>query len=819
MKNKYYLYGLFAAALTLSGCDYNEDHFPGFDELAHPTDVKTDTLRLVDTDYKTIAGLSANTELALSKDPEGKTYLSALEAVGTNKYFTTDAPAVWYLPAFVNSKYPYLDNNSKITVFYNNYESLPEYLKDFNGISDYELTSDDYKLVWGDQVTANFLSPKSIGKMSSVLKAANPDAKDGDMLLVNYAYSETEPSIGGGAGEEAMAYQKVSTIDTEGGNYVIVAPDKSGNMIPFGRLTDESKNYGYMGGNPLEISNDFIVSDPTDYVITVAATEKGFSLQRPDGKFIYQTGNYNSFNLNDSYPSEGGDWVFVTGSNGSISIKNVAKGKTVKLNEYNGNFTYGSYPNSSFGSYLEASMKADDAGFKFQDIALDGVSYVWKYDKGYGYWKAGAYFNNKNNPAESWLVSTEIDLSNAKKPLLSFDNILNHLKGHNRADYIDVKVSSDYIDDVKTASWTSLEGINWAEGNSWDEVNSGDIDLSAYAGHKIRLAFVYKSTEECAPTLEVYNIYVKEVVEGYYAETYIYKEIPESEVEMSVNTLATTRASVEPNSSAVYRYNASSQSWSLYSTDAADVAILQPADYAEMGYSYIGKPEETLPIYLTKHYPYAKADDIAAVVYYADNKGGIAATEFKYNGMSWEETVVAVQNFITFQKSGGDWVEAKVYLESSLLNGESGGFTAQDIELSGLSYVWTLDHSYGWKGTGYSGGNKATESWLVSSEIDLSKAVAPTMVFDVAINFLAGNELDKFLTVNVSTDYAGDATTATWETLEVVGWPEGTSWSFSTIEPVDLAQYVGKKIRLAFHYSSTTAAAPTVEIKNISIKE
>lgn len=36
MKNKYYLYGLFAAALTLTGCDYNEDHFPGYDELAQP---------------------------------------------------------------------------------------------------------------------------------------------------------------------------------------------------------------------------------------------------------------------------------------------------------------------------------------------------------------------------------------------------------------------------------------------------------------------------------------------------------------------------------------------------------------------------------------------------------------------------------------------------------------------------------------------------------------------------------------------------------------------------------------------------------------
>lgn len=808
-----------ASLLALGACDYNEDNFEGLDELTRPTHVWNDTIRLADTDYSAIADNSTNKDIALSKDPEGKTFEAALKAVGANKYFTEDAQAAWYLPAYISNKYPYMDNNSKVTVYYNNYGDLPSYLKDFNGITAYELTSDDYKLVWGDQVTANYLSPRSMGKMSSVLKAANPNAKDGDMLLVNYAYSETEPSIGGGTSEGAMAYQKVSTIDTEGGNYVIVAPDKSGNMIPFGRLTDESKSYGYMGGNPLEIANDLIVSDPTDYIITVAATEKGFSLQRPDGKFIYQTGNYNNFNLSDSYPSEGGDWMFVAGSNGSISIKNVAKGKTVKLNEYNGNFTYGSYPNSSFGSYLEASMKADDAGFKFQDITLDGVSYVWKYDKGYGYWKAGAYFNNKNNPAESWLVSTEIDLSNAKKPLLSFDNILNHLKGHNRADYIDVKISSDYKDNVQTANWTSLEGINWAEGSSWDEVNSGDIDLSAYAGQKIRLAFVYKSTEECAPTLEVYNIYVKEIVEGYYAETYIYKEIPESEVEMSVTTLAVTRASVEPNASAVYRYNASSQSWSLYSTDAADVSVLQPADYKQMGYSYVNKPSETLPIYLQQLYPYAKTNDVVAVVYCSDKEGSIAAAEFKYDGTTWKQTTVATQSIITFQKTEGEWVEARVYLESSLLNGESGGFVAQDIELSGLSFVWKLDNSYGWKGSGYLNGNKETESWLVSPEIDLSKALAPSMVFDVAINFLEGNNLEDFFNVKVSTDYADDATTATWEVLDVKGWPAGTSWDFSTIEAVDMKSYVGQKIRLAFHYKSTAVVAPTIEIKNISIKE
>ena len=44
MKNKFYLYSMFAATLVLGGCDYNEEHFPGFDELAHPTHIWNDTI-------------------------------------------------------------------------------------------------------------------------------------------------------------------------------------------------------------------------------------------------------------------------------------------------------------------------------------------------------------------------------------------------------------------------------------------------------------------------------------------------------------------------------------------------------------------------------------------------------------------------------------------------------------------------------------------------------------------------------------------------------------------------------------------------------
>ena len=154
-----------------------------------------------------------------------------------------------------------------------------------------------------------------------------------------------------------------------------------------------------------------------------------------------------------------------------------------------------------------------------------------------------------------------------------------------------------------------------------------------------------------------------------------------------------------------------------------------------------------------------------------------------------------------------------------MLNGESGGFTVQDIELDGLSTIWTLDNSYGWKGSGYSNGNKETESWLVSPEIDLSKAVAPVLKFDVAINFLNAKTVDDYFSVNVSTDYSGDATTATWDQLEITQWPEGNSWSFSTVEGVKLDAYVGQKIYLSFHYLSDSESAITVEIKNLSIQE
>lgn len=82
-------------------------------------------------------------------------------------------------------------------------------------------------------------------------------------------------------------------------------------------------------------------------------------------------------------------------------------------------------------------------------------------------------------------------MSGATTPSLSFDAAINFLNGNNRADFIEAKISADYVDNVTTATWATLNAT-WSEGKNWTFVNSGAIDLKDYVGKKVRLAFAYK---------------------------------------------------------------------------------------------------------------------------------------------------------------------------------------------------------------------------------------------------------------------------------------------------------------------------------------
>lgn len=146
-------------------------------------------------------------------------------------------------------------------------------------------------------------------------------------------------------------------------------------------------------------------------------------------------------------------------------------------------------------------------------------------------------------------------------------------------------------------------------------------------------------------------------------------------------------------------------------------------------------------------------------------------------------------------------------------------FKAQDVELTGgLTYVWAQSASYGWKASAYKTTNQATESWLVSPTIDLTSTTSPVMTVNHALNFLSGATATDFVNICVSTDYTDDATKATWTNLTVPTWPSGADWNFVDSGDISLSAFAGKKVTVALHYKSTTATAPTWEVKSLSVK-
>lgn len=176
-------------------------------------------------------------------------------------------------------------------------------------------------------------------------------------------------------------------------------------------------------------------------------------------------------------------------------------------NEEEGGNEGGETPSGETKTILEETFASSQGSFTIEDKELGGLSYVWKHDSSYGYMKGSAY-NGSNVAAESWLISPEIDLTNATSINLTFDHAINK-----------VSVAPDLnqtlaIAESGTNNWEKITGFTYPAGNSWDFVSSGNIDLSAYSGKKIKIAFQYKGTTESSGTWEVKNVKVTATIGG-----------------------------------------------------------------------------------------------------------------------------------------------------------------------------------------------------------------------------------------------------------------------------------------------------------------
>ena len=136
----------------------------------------------------------------------------------------------------------------------------------------------------------------------------------------------------------------------------------------------------------------------------------------------------------------------------------------------------------------------------------EALTYVWAQTEKYGM-KASAYLN-QCYAVESWLISPVFDLSKETVAILNIEHALN--KGSNAKCAVMAKTtdSAEWVKlDVPTWPGTANEDGSYT-GSSWDFVESGDIDLTAFCGKKAQIAFVYGSTDADAPTWEIKTVVV-----------------------------------------------------------------------------------------------------------------------------------------------------------------------------------------------------------------------------------------------------------------------------------------------------------------------
>jgi hypothetical protein len=127
--------------------------------------------------------------------------------------------------------------------------------------------------------------------------------------------------------------------------------------------------------------------------------------------------------------------------------------------------------------------------------------------------------------------------------------------------------------------------------------------------------------------------------------------------------------------------------------------------------------------------------------------------------------------------------------------------------------VWELDSIHGNPGTcakmsGYAAGAYDNEDWLISPAINLNNYDDEVFTFETAMNY-TGPDLELFY----STDYAGDPTTATWESLSFTASTGGWEWTPSG--NIDLSTINGENVYIAFKFTSTTSGSATWEVDNL----
>ncbi|MFV0391760.1 MAG: DUF6359 domain-containing protein [Paludibacteraceae bacterium] len=430
----------------------------------------------------------------------------------------------------------------------------------------------------------------------------------------------------------------------------------------------------------------------------------------------------------------------------------------------------------------------------------------WVYDS-HGYAYITGYVSNANHANEDWLISPEIDLTDVSAAYFTFDHVARYFGDFTSEPTI--WISEDYTSGPTSGStWTQVKTRPFTDPGSWTFSTTEQLSLTQYAGKKIKIAFKYLATDTKAGSWEIKNFTVvtgEAVVVNYDygagTKTDPYTVIGAVSNQTGSNgwVKGTIVGYIVYGNPTTYHFTADNcdQNTNLLIADSIS------------GYFLSRCVAVQLP-------PGAVRNELNLV----NNPANLGKQVTMYGSLASYFGMAGLKNVSYYEledgTSGGsepfDPADAVFYetFESNL-----GQFTQQNV-LGTETWVYNSTYKCAYI-TGYvSSQNRANEDWLISPEIDLSGKTNAILTFDHALRYNATPASDA--TVWISENYtSGLPATASWAQLPTA-FTDGSTWDFVNIGDISLAEYTGKKIKIALKYKATTTKAGTWEVKNFVVK-
>ena len=456
--------------------------------------------------------------------------------------------------------------------------------------------------------------------------------------------------------------------------------------------------------------------------------------------------------------------------------------------------------------------------------ASDGAAFVIDHSTA----KITGYENSTYTPTTAYLVSPTIDLSAAGEAYYTFEHIIAYEKGDVFENEV-FMVSTDYNGDATKATWTALPITavpNAGKPDDWNAFTTATFNIPAdYLKNGVTFAFRYKCTDKAAATWEIRNF---KVVKGSATETAKYEKptVKESSLE---NPLTVSEALATPTSDSEKSYvkgyivgyvdGQKLEDGAKFTADGctveSNILIADNANEKDIA--------KCVPVQLpasTKHRTSLNLKANPGIIGKEVVLGGYVQTYFGVNGLKTLfysaldgkviDAPVANSGFDGDDLTAEKLTELNIDFTKGISKFSIYTFNKTDE----VAHVWNNDAQYGMKAT--ANVNKVSyesKAWLISPSVDLSAYDKVEFYFDHAANYLSEGGAEADCAVYVSKDYqGGDPSQATWTKLTIPTWAK--DWTFVD-NTIDLTEYKGDNVHIAFEYTSTATNACTFETKNV----